>query len=119
MDAFFGAFPYVVNAPYFWISAGMTVSVAMFVGAIIFDGKLPMVTKGIIAVGMYAFFLVQINITRIVHMFDIGSIPIERQIMAFGGIVTILIVTVLWCLGMLLGVSVCRWTRKHYRGVAE
>ena len=51
---------YISSAPYFWLSMGMTASMAMFIGAIIYDGELEYAWKGLLSVGMYGFFLFQV-----------------------------------------------------------
>lgn len=115
MNLVYDSLVYVTNAPYFFISIGMTVSIAMFVGAIIFDGDLSIAAKGILSISLYAFFFLQITLTRILNMYDVLKLDEKRQIMGFASIVTLFILTLLWVIGILFGVSICRFVRRRYK----
>jgi hypothetical protein len=115
MELFTSALKYVAEAPYFWTSMGMVTSVSIFVGAIIFDGDLSMLWKGLLAVGLYAFFILQVTVTRIFTVYSVVELteggPNQPRIMA--GVMTIFLVTLFWCIGMFIGVCVSKKMCRH------
>ena len=105
MDFALKVFYYISGGPGFRLSMGMTTAVAVFIGAIIFDGVLTLAVKGIITVISYAFFVLQIDITRITSTYAQEMVPKSApQAMSYGGIGTIAAVTIFWIVGMMLGV---------------
>ncbi|MDE2233520.1 MAG: hypothetical protein KGJ90_05430 [Patescibacteria group bacterium] len=101
---------YVVNAPYFWLSMGLVAGVSVFVGAIIYDGDLKTAWKGIISILTYGFFIFEITFTRILHLENGLSVQDPTR---YGGLLTILFVTIFWVIGMLLGVFASKKTHKR------
>lgn len=118
MIDFFVAFPqsfaYVISAPYFWLSMGMTAAIAMFIGAIIYDGELEYMWKGLISVGMYGFFLFQVMITRVSTNFHKDLFSAYAH-MAYANIVTVLIVSLFWAIGIIAGVFISSLFHKNHR----
>lgn len=106
-------FSYVINAPYFWISMGMVTAVAIFVGAIIYDGNLTNATKGLISIILYAVLLIQVDYSRLQDLFI--NFPEKIDKTRYAGILSILFITFFWLLGMFLGVSVSYLIRKIHR----
>ncbi len=113
MELLWQSFLYASSAPYFWLSMGMTTAVSMFIGAIIFDGNLSAATKGTIGLLSYVFFLSEVTFERVTHV--LSKNPNSDPIMAYAGIITMVVITVFWLMGVILGVCIsgnCR-KRKH------
>ncbi len=105
---------YVMSAQYFWLSMGMMAAMAMFVGAIIYDGEMKAATKGIIGVGGYAFFLWQIIFSRIYGNYAFLSTFMPRHVL-YSNLVTIVITMTFWVFGVLVGVGISYFVRCKYR----
>ena len=105
---------YVCNAPYFWITMGMVTAIAMFVGAILFDGDLHLATKGIISLLSYLFFLLQAQITRVIDATQ-KNITHSPTYMYHAASVTIVILSLFWIFGVGFGVYISYMSRKHYK----
>lgn len=105
-------FNYVSSAPYFWQSLGFTSAIFMFIGGIIYDGRVEEARKGIITIGAYIFMLVWMTIVRVNDRISNSvtyiSLGREREAMAFAGICTILFVTMACLFGIVFGVYVAR-----------
>lgn len=97
---------YIIQTPLFYSSMGFTVSIAMFVGAYIFDGNLAHVRRGTAAILSYAMMLLWFTSIRVYSVTNGFKIPActGRPEMAFAGIVAIILLTIAWLSGMLLGV---------------
>jgi len=93
---------YITTAPFFWGSMGFTTAVGMFIGAVIYDGNLPDVKKGIVSILSYACMLFWIISSRVFNGISTALQP-ER---ALASLLTIMIVTVFWVFGVYLGVWV-------------
>lgn len=111
MIYFIEALKYVMSDPYFTLSMGFTASIGIFIGALLYDGILPEVKKGIVAIGFYAFLLSMTNFGRILPIIISGDVHDIKQ--PFAGIATILFVTIFYILGMFIGVFV---TNKAHGG---
>ena len=107
-------FEYVSQAPYFWLTMGMVTAVSMFIGAIVFDGDLPTATKGIIGVLSYVFFLVQVQFTRVTDAIPRIKPPSPSYTWN-AATVTILVMTLFWMIGVLLGVYTSYMVRMRYK----
>ena len=114
-DLFMQTILYVINAPLFWASMGMTTAIAMFIGAMIYDGQLTEVRKGILTIGSYVFMLLWMTISRIFNMID--STPNRISEMTFAGTLSIVFVSIAWTLGVFLGVLIfnLRYKGKHLK----
>lgn len=97
---------YVVNSPGFWGSMGFTTATSMLVGALLYDGRLEDFKKGVVTIGTYAFFILLTMTSRIAP--QLQQLQPDKIHIAFGGTVTVLIVTVFYILGLGLGVSCFR-----------
>lgn len=94
---------YISAAPYFWGTMGFITAMAMFFGVILYDGKLDEAGKALVGLGSYVSLLLWVNIIRI------NSVPkINDHVQAYAGIITILVVTSFWCLGLFIGVLISR-----------
>lgn len=101
---------YVIYAPFFWLSMGMTAGIAVFVGAIIYDGNLSAATKGLISVILYSFLIFHTSWVRITDL--IAKYPEKADPTRYGGLLTIIILTVFWIIGIFLGVGASHLVRK-------
>ncbi len=80
---------YVTTAPFFWQAMGFLVATAMFIGALLYDGLMSMVGKGIVTIISYAAIMLMVNVSRITPVLDEitpGHIP-----QAFAGTATIIL----------------------------
>lgn len=117
IQAFPASLVYISAAPYFWLSMGMSAAIAMFIGAIIYDGELEYAWKGLLSVGMYGFFLAQIIFTRVNYNYTTilhGLTPGQ----AWANITTILVLSTFWIIGVMLGVFVSSFFHKNHRRYA-
>ena len=105
---------YISHAPYFWLTMGMVTAVSMFVGAIVFDGDLPTATKGIIGVLSYVFFLIQAQFTRVTDAIPRIK-PSSPSYTWHAATMTIVVITLFWILGVLLGVYTSYRVRMRYK----
>jgi hypothetical protein len=114
IQAFPASLTYISSAPYFWLSMGMSAGFAMFIGAIIYDGELEYVWKGLLSVGMYGFFLAQITFTRVNYNYTIilqGLTPGQ----AWANITTIVVLSCFWVIGVMIGVFISSFFHKNHR----
>lgn len=105
------SFIFVANQNMFYLAMGLTTSIAMFVGASIYNGNFEQAKKGVFAVGSYGTMLAWTIFSRVLPN------AIERNFVysdgrAFAGLVTIIYVTIFWMLGIGMGVTVYKWTKK-------
>jgi hypothetical protein len=100
------SFMYMQDAPLFWASVGFTVAIAMFVGAMVYNGNIAQARKGIVSVASYGLMLFWMTISRVTQTyFDTnGFSHSSRPEFAFAGTITIVVVSLAWLLGMVLGV---------------
>jgi len=118
MDLITSSFVYVSGASFFWASMGFTTAVAMFVGAIIYDGEIPRVKRGLVSVLAYGGMLTWTTLARTIpiyfekfHSQDPATFKMnEGQI--FANPVTILFITLFWLLGIYLGVKIINKVHK-------
>lgn len=110
MNLIWESIKYVTSDPWFGASMGMTASMGIFIGAILFDGLLTEVRKGIVTIISYAFLLGIANYTRIAPIVFSGDFHNPNQ--PFAGLSTIFFVTIFYCLGMLMGVWVTKLAHK-------
>ena len=122
MENFIMAFPasvaYISSAPYFWISMGMTTGIAMFIGAIIYDGELEYAWKGLLGIGMYSFFLFQVMFTRV----NYNYVQITKTLnagQAYANLTTVVVVSLFWTIGVLFGVLVSSRFHGNHRKVVN
>ena len=106
---------YVVNAPYFFSLTGMTIATAMFVGATLYNGELKQATKGMVTVGSYAGFLFLMFNARVTDTLSTSTTAAGHEHMAYAGIATIIISTLSYIFGILLGVFISQQARKTVR----
>jgi len=101
---------YVIIAPFFWGTMGFTTAFGMYVGAILYNGNLGQASKGVFGIFTYAGMLLWITSSRVFN-----SITEDTKFpLAFAGLITIVITTVFWVLGVFIGVSLLN-LRKHDR----
>ncbi len=93
---------YVTGAPLFWLAMGMTSATGVFIGAIIYNGDIPMFKKGLVTVLCYTFFLLLTTTTRVASGRTVETIFSHPN--ATAGIITIVFITFFYLLGMCIGV---------------
>jgi len=111
MSYFLEALQYVYSDTYFLLSMSFTASTGIFIGALLYDGLLPEVKKGMVVLGSYAVLLSMTNFGRIMPIITGGTVHDVRQ--PFAGIATIIFVTIAYMIGMLIGVWI---TNKAHKG---
>lgn len=111
MNYFIESLTYVVSDQYFLMAMGMTISIGMFIGALLYDGILSDLRKATVSIAMYAMLLVMTNYSRIAPIIFAGDVHDVKQ--PFAGIVTILTVTIAYLLGLWIGVLT---TSKAHKG---
>lgn len=110
MNYLLESFIYVINDPFFWASMSLTSSIGLFIGAVIYDGVLPEVKKGVVVTVTYAFLLSTTNISRILPIISREEVHSTAQ--PFAGVATILLVTLFYVLGMILGVYITNFAHR-------
>lgn len=104
---------YVVGGSMFWGAMGFTTAVGMFIGAMIYDGELNQAKKGLLSVISYAIMLGWVNLARISESISLPDFNLQQHPeYAPAGVVTLVIVTLAWTLGVLLGVAIFRHKYK-------
>ena len=109
----FETIQYVASAPSFWSALGYTTASAMFVGSIIYNGEFRLAMKGIITIVSYALFLLIITNDRVAYVAQTQGL--NNVVMAYAGQATIVITSIAYILGMILGVLVTSYARKAQR----
>jgi len=111
MELFLSSLKYITSDNFFWGSMAMVSIIGAFIGAVIYDGVLREVKKTIVVILAYAFLIITVTLERVIPQLD--RITPESLYMPFAGIETILIITLFYILGMLLGVFL---TKKAHKG---
>lgn len=98
------AFYFVVGENMFWGSMGFTTAMAMFVGVLLYNGNIDHAKRGLFGVLSYAAMLFWTTLVRVMpnaleHNFTYNS---PRP---FAGLMTILLITFFWMLGVFIGVN--------------
>ena len=107
------AISYVTNANLFWLSMGMTASIGIFVGALIYNGDITMFKKGILTMSFYIFFLLLTTTARITDGRSLTTILNHPN--ATAGLITIIFITFFYMLGMCIGVIILN-SALHKKG---
>lgn len=104
---------YVTGNPYFWGSMGFTVAIAMFAGVLIYDGHLNQVKRGLVSVLSYACMLFTVNAFRVIDTVrnPLFSFSTTEPYRVYASLVSLVIVTLAWLLGLILGV--CLFKHKY------
>lgn len=111
------SFTYISQAPAFWGSMGFTTALGIFIGALLYDGNLNQVMKGVVAVGSHAFMIIWLNLIRINSVLPgLKENGHSNACMALAGTATIVAVSIAWLLGMIIGVSVIRLKYRRTHG---
>ena len=101
---------YVSNGSGFWGSMGFATATAMIIGALLYDGRSYDLKKGVITIFTYSFFIFITIFSRILPVLPRVA---EKNIpQAFASLTTILLVTLFYLLGLVLGVTVFRMPKK-------
>ena len=119
MEYIIESIQYVSSAPLFWGSMGFTTALAMFFGAIIYNGDIPTAKKGIISILTYAFMIAWVNLSRASAVLspqesNVIVLPgIAKLSQAISGTITTLFVTFFWVLGVIIGIKVFCFKNKR------
>ncbi len=100
---------YITADPFFWPSMSFTTLIGIFVGSVVYDGDMEQIRKALITLSSYCFMLFTITATRVIPTIPY-AVHAERS---FAGIVTIVLVTIFYILGMFLGVYITRKAHHH------
>lgn len=111
MNYLLASLNYVTTDQFFWLAMGMTTVLGLFIGAVVYDGVIKDVKKVVIVLLSYVSILSFTNYARILPIIIKDGIHEQNQPLA--GIVTILLVTFFYLLGMILGVFI---TNKAHKG---
>lgn len=113
MNAVWAILFYVVGAPYFWASMGLTTATAMFIGVLLHDGNMRQVGKAMITISSYAFYVVLTTTPRIFA--SLSRVSVDHLPQAFASITTLVLVTFFYMIGLLMGVyiSYIQSRRRH------
>lgn len=117
MEQLISAIQYVISGHLFWASMGFTTAIAMFIGALVYDGEVPKAKRGIVSVLTYGFILCWTTVSRVVPIYferiateDPARLQMNQG-QIFANPVTIGFVTLFWVLGIYLGVKLIH--RQH------
>ena len=110
------AIQFITNSPSFWLSMGWLSACGVLIGALLYNGDLKMLTKGIVTIGVYVMFLYFVSLARIntvSYMMDESAYPYT----AYAGIVTVSFVTAFYIFGMIIGVIALNLRKKFKKSV--
>jgi len=109
MELLLQSLNYVTTAHFFWASMGSTTALGMFIGAILFDGNLKQLSKGLFTIISYAGMLMWALSSRAFEALSTTSTP-DR---AFASTITVVLITLAWTIGVLSGVFVLRFKYRN------
>jgi len=112
IDILLQTIKYITEAPYFWSTMGIIVGMCIFIGAIIFDGDFSIATKAMIGLGSYVFFVIQIQFIRITNVLANNKSGHSEPYMAYASSVTLVIISIFWIIGVILGVFISSYFHK-------
>lgn len=107
------SFTYITQDQYFWYAMAFTTIIGQFISAAIYDGETKEIKKFLIGLGAYASLIVMTTSARVWPILLSGR-EIQHNGQPLAGIETIVIVTVFYLLGMVIGVFTTR--HAHRRG---
>lgn len=95
----------------FWLGMGLTVSVGMLIGGTFYNGDLTKAGKGIAMLFSYILLLTFFTYSRVA---EVGrTIGFSRPEQAYAGMVTTLVVSFFYLLGIYIGVFYLRWMKRN------
>jgi len=100
---------------FFWPAMAFTSMIGIFIGAVIYNGDVREIGKSIISLASYALLIILTITTRVGP--DLGGISPEHYYMPFAGVMTILVVTAFYLLGMCIGVKIIKYA--HHKEVKK
>jgi hypothetical protein len=106
MNFIIPSFLYVVADTFFWPSMGMTVTIGIFIGSVLYDGILSDVKKMMISLVCYAVLIAAVNLSRVIPQLSImdGS----KAYQPFASIMTLLLVSIFYAIGAFMGVWITK-----------
>lgn len=106
---------YVSSAPYFYSLTGMTIATAMFIGATVYNGELKQASKGVVTIAGYTIFMLLMISSRVVNTLSLSTAINHTEYQAWAGIATVIISSIEYIIGMLLGVFVSQQAKHKVR----
>lgn len=107
---------YITSAPLFWQSMGFTSAMFVFIGGVIYDGRVEEAKKGLITIGAYVSMLIWVTILRVndrvYNSANYSRLSRENASMAYAGVITIFFITLSCVFGIALGVFIIRYGRR-------
>ncbi len=102
LSTFVESINYVTSAPFFYQAVGITAVNGIWIGAVLYNGEVKTMWKGVITIGCYAVLMLVTNIPRVYSR--LPNVATENIPMAYASTVTILLVTLWYILGIIIGV---------------
>jgi len=109
LQSLWDSFLYVVKDQYFFPSMAIVVMIGIFIGSTVYDGCVRELKKMMLSLGIYAAMIITITSERIIPALFEGVFRIHRP---FAGIVTVLLITFFYFIGMLVGTVITRHAHK-------
>lgn len=102
---------YVIGAPFFWQAMASVTIVAMILGTLVYNGDLDKLHRATIAIVSYGAMIMSTTMTRI---FSTTNFVFEhmKNGQIFAGVTTILLVTVFYLIGLYLGYTAHKLSKK-------
>ena len=113
MNFILAATVYITTDPFFWASMAFTTMVGIFIGAVIYNGDVKEIRKALIALASYCVLIIITNASRVFPQLD--KVTPDLSYMPFAGIVTIVIVTFFYLLGMVIGVRITKHAHRNLK----
>jgi hypothetical protein len=101
---------YVISDPFFWATMSFTTMTGIFIGAVIYNGDVGQIKKFIASLGCYIILILSVNLSRIISQIEYDQPIVSPQ--PFASIVTIILVTIFYLLGMAIGVLLVKRAHK-------
>lgn len=105
------AFVYITSDQYFWPSMAFTTMVGIYIGAVLYNGDVEQVRKGVIGIFSYATLLLITISSRVLPRIS-STTPIYQPL---ASLETVVVVTLAYLLGMFIGVKIVKRAHKQAR----
>ena len=93
---------FVINGAGFWTAIGWVIACGIIIGAIVHNGDLKSLSKGIIVFGTYFFFVSYTTLQRLTGLRDVPLF--DRHPNSTASLITNVFVAIAYLIGMFLGV---------------
>ena len=105
-----GTINYVVRDMFFWPAMAFTTTIGIFIGAVIYDGLLEDIKKMVLSLSVYGLIIATVNLTRVIPHMGNGDVTDPTKPLA--SVVTLILVTAFYLLGMYIGVRMVNKAHK-------